>query len=483
MSQLQLHEQRGTGWFGLEPGPGGQSFHWTSAEWSLGSSRHDADAPYLLCAIESNFPNPQRIAVFAGERQVAEWILTRGRAWYALAVPEGAEQVTFRLSALLPPDLKDNDPRPLGVKIYSLRRVGAVEVAEKIPTRENNRRLNDAELWTGRAALRSYPQRLGVDLHGKCNIVPRCVYCPWDRAKATEGAAQHAVVATDTFLAYGPFFENAYHLTNCSIGEPLLSPRIGEVLNEFARREMFLEITTNGLVFDACERALVLGRRIRLYVSLDAATSTTYARLRTDAFDAVCDNVRGLCEAKRDHGGLPEVMLVFIPVKMNLGEAVAFVDLAKALGVDHAVIRPLELTFGMPEVERAGVTFRYKDQILPASVQARAVQAMQARGREIGQSVLSQTDFGAEDDERAERNGGPICSEPWTSMYLLRRGFMPCAYSSHAIAPWGTPPEQVWNSPFMQQLRRDLAAGRLNDHCRACRTCPIVQRRSAGQQT
>jgi len=29
----------------------------------------------------------------------------------------------------------------------------------------------------------------------------------------------------------------------------------------------------------------------------------------------------------------------------------------------------------------------------------------------------------------------------------------------------------------MKQLRTDLAAGHLNDHCRSCTTCPIVQRR------
>jgi hypothetical protein len=102
---------------------------------------------------------------------------------------------------------------------------------------------------------------------------------------------------------------------------------------------------------------------------------------------------------------------------------------------------------------------------------------MRARGREIGQSILNQMNFGVEEETYAARYGAPICSEPWLKMYVLRRGFIPCCYSKQSMAPWGTPPEQVWNSPFMRRLRIDLAAGRLNDHCRTCTTCPIVQRR------
>jgi hypothetical protein len=156
---------------------------------------------------------------------------------------------------------------------------------------------------------------------------------------------------------------------------------------------------------------------------------------------------------------------------------VAFVDLAKQLGADHVVIRPLDLTTEKPPLERAGHTFDYREQVLPWSVLCRIADQMHVRGGEIGQSVLSQMSFGVEEETYAARYGAPICSEPWSKMYLLRRGFIPCCYSKQSIAPWGTPPEQVWNSPFMKRLRIDLVAGRINDHCRACTTCPIVQRR------
>jgi MoaA/NifB/PqqE/SkfB family radical SAM enzyme len=394
-----------------------------------------------------------------------------------VAIPVGVDTLTFRLSSPLPPELKHNDPRLLGVKIYSMVFATQTEVQMHSPRRASNRRLNRAEFWAGKAELESYPQLLGVDLHAQCNMVPRCVYCAWDETKRMEGSAQNTAVGPATFLGYGPFFDNARELTNCSYGEPFVSPRIGGLLDLFTQRGIWLDVTSNGLVFGPDQRAQVLGRRIRLYVTLDAADSKTYACLRTDAFGKVCENIRQLCQSKRDHAGLPEVLLVFMPMKINLGQGVAFVDLAKRLGADHVVIRPLELTTENPSIDRGLQTFDYREQTLPWSVCGRIADQMRARGREIGQSVLSQMSFGIEEETNAARYGSPICSEPWSKMYLLRRGFMPCCYSRQAIAPWGTPPEEVWNSPFMKRLRTDLAAGRLNDHCHTCTTCPIVQRR------
>jgi MoaA/NifB/PqqE/SkfB family radical SAM enzyme len=431
----------------------------------------------LLCTIESNFVVPdERINILAGDRPIGEWVLAPGRGCYAVAIQEAAGALTFRLSSPLPPELKHRDPRALGVKIFSMAFADRDELERHLPPSESNQRLNDAEFWAGKAELESYPRKLGVDLHAQCNIVPRCVYCDWDETKRMEGEAQSAHVGPETLLGYGPFFRNARELTNCSYAEPFLSPRIGGLLELFAERNIWLEITSNGLVFGPVQRAQVLGRPIRLYVTLDAADRQTYAHLRADAFNTVCENVRQLCQAKRDHAGLPEVMLVFMPMKINRGQGVEFVDLAKELGADHVVIRPLELTTEKPPIERALRTFDYREQILPWSEWCRVAERMEERGRIIGQRVVNQMNFGIEEEARAARHGTPICAEPWSSLYLLRRGFMPCCYSKRAIAPWGTPPEQVWNSPFMKQLRTDLAAGRLNDHCRSCTTCPIVQR-------
>jgi hypothetical protein len=68
-----------------------------------------------------------------------------------------------------------------------------------------------------------------------------------------------------------------------------------------------------------------------------------------------------------------------------------------------------------------------------------------------------------------------LCTEPWQSYYILRRGILPCCHGESAIAPmseWRT----AWNSPALQEMRAYLAQGKLSPYCLRSLGCPIVQR-------
>ena len=79
------------------------------------------------------------------------------------------------------------------------------------------------------------------------------------------------------------------------------------------------------------------------------------------------------------------------------------------------------------------------------------------------------------DDDELGISNIPLCTEPWESYYILRRGIMPCCYGSQPIAPlseWAT----AWNSPKLQEIRKHLSQGRLSPYCRESFACPIVQK-------
>jgi hypothetical protein len=69
----------------------------------------------------------------------------------------------------------------------------------------------------------------------------------------------------------------------------------------------------------------------------------------------------------------------------------------------------------------------------------------------------------------------PICTEPWTSLYVLRRGTMPCCYGGAAVAPMQDF-QSAWNSPLLQDIRRDLRAGRFHRYCFDSPDCPLVRK-------
>jgi hypothetical protein len=305
------------------------------------------------------------------------------------------------------------------------------------------------------------------------------------------------------------------------------------LLDAFGSRGKVLELTTNGQILTETNIRKLLGRNVHLYVSMDAATPQTYARLRNDAFDRLTANVRRLVRAKGGPGRLPLVYLVFMPMRANLHEVDAFVELCADLEADRLVLRPLNVSEGVDLVwERAGYRFDYQKELLPFDELVRVSGRMAELCRRRGVPLSDQMDFGggmeagftelfeegrrraaalapvgprpparrpamagpppaapvAPEPVRPGEDAGPaaepvdapparlpLCTEPWSSLYVLRRGTLPCCYGGLPLAPMEGFP-QAWNSPLMQELRRELRDGRFHRYCFDSPDCPLVRK-------
>jgi len=75
----------------------------------------------------------------------------------------------------------------------------------------------------------------------------------------------------------------------------------------------------------------------------------------------------------------------------------------------------------------------------------------------------------------------PVCTEPWKSLYILRRGVFPCCYGGAPVAPMDGYRE-AWNSPLVQAIRGELAQGRFHDYCLRSPACPIVRKAQQAQE-
>ena len=75
----------------------------------------------------------------------------------------------------------------------------------------------------------------------------------------------------------------------------------------------------------------------------------------------------------------------------------------------------------------------------------------------------------------------PLCTEPWESYYILRRGILPCCYG-HPIKALMSDWREAWNCEEVQEIRRHLARGELSQYCRESLSCPIVQRVTAKER-
>jgi pyruvate-formate lyase-activating enzyme len=493
---------------------------------------------YLEFSVLSEFRDlSQHLTVATGTSDSAPLPLVAGWSPMSLPVPAGVAAVDLLLDKVFPKGYYPSDSRTLGVRVRHARLHEDEERHAAIVRQYANSVLNQREVLAGQISLTSTPPSLGIDLHGACNVKPPCVYCEWDGSKSMEGDRADVPFTRDTLKEWGPFFDNSVSLINCSIGEPFMMKNLDDLLDVFGRTGKALQMTTNGQILTERNIQKIVGQPIDLYVSLDAATAETYAKLRNTTWERLIGNLRRLVAAKGGRGRRPFIHLVFMPMKVNVHELDAFVRLAADLQVDRLVLRPLNYSDSMAlDWDRGGYHFEYNNELLPfkdlVAASARAARLC----RELGVELADQMDFGgkmselfgdATDDEppkveapvapapvasappepepvsaaepvtaRTEPPAGaapegataadaplpslggesaPACLEPWKSLYILRRGVLPCCYGGAPVAPMEEF-RTAWNAPLLQDIRRELLHGRFHDYCLKSAACPIVRK-------
>jgi MoaA/NifB/PqqE/SkfB family radical SAM enzyme len=451
----------------------------------------------------------QELTIVSGGR-ATRLPLTKAWAPASVEIPAGADAAAFAVNKILPASHHPGDPRDLAVRLRDLRLHGDRQRHDQVRQRQANLVANTRDMLGGRPAPESTPPNLGIDMYGVCNVKPPCVYCAWDDAKTAEGEFVDAPFTTGTLREWGPLFENSTNLVNCSIGEPFMMKNIDELLDAFADGGKLLEMTTNGQILTDTNIGKLLGRPVNLYISLDAATPGTYATLRNHRFDVLVGNVRRLIDAKGGPGRLPVVNLVFMPMRANVQELDEFVALCADLRADYLVLRPLNYAEKVElNWDRAGYRFEYDKELLGWEELVRTSGRAAELCRRAGVTLSDQMDFGGSFGEQfaalfeagrrsvagepavavqtdsvsvpspapptlgAERL--PICTEPWKSLYILRRGVFPCCYGGQPLAPMDKYRE-AWDSPELQAIRRDLAHGRFHQYCLDSPACPVVRK-------
>jgi MoaA/NifB/PqqE/SkfB family radical SAM enzyme len=528
VSEVRFHEG-----FHPEEQAEGISFHWMRRVARLGFEPSREERFLEMWAWSAFHDLTQDLEVTPVDATGVRHTLVHGWNRLSTPMPAGASSVTLEANCIYPPECHEPDARELAVQIRQASLRGERERHEHVVRQHANSVLNAREMLDGRVALTSTPSKLGIDIAGTCNVKPPCVYCPWDEAKEAEGENVAVPFNLDTLDSYGPFFENAVDLINCSIGEPFMVRNIDELLDAFGSRGKVLEVTTNGQILTDANIERLLGRNVRLYISLDAATAETYARLRNDTFPRLLDNVRRLVRAKGGRGTMPYVYLVFMPMRANVHEVDAFVRLVAELQADRLVLRPLNRYEGTGLAwDRGGYRFVYSEEMLPFEELVRVSGRVAELCHHYGVELSDQMDFGgafgpqfqtAYDEGRRQARATlhhatapegeasapeqtpplaqaiqpaseaarpaaaarptlgaerlPACREPWSTLYVLRRGTLPCCYGSKPIAPMSGF-QEAWNSPLIRDIRRELSQGRFHQYCFDSPSCPIVQKAS-----
>jgi MoaA/NifB/PqqE/SkfB family radical SAM enzyme len=218
-----------------------------------------------------------------------------------------------------------------------------------------NKRTIVAETAERAPVVGGLPYFFTVHLLKPCN--QQCIMC------LPAGKFPAEILPFDRFLA---LFEQikpvAEHITLIG-GEPLMYPKIVDVLDLLAQHEIAVTMNTNAtLLSPKLTPHLIELHELNLKCSIDAATRETYHRVRgKDTFDRVTTNVRDF-SAARDGRDNIRVILIFVVMRENLGDVLPYLDYAASLNVHRVEFHPVRQVQSWKVQNGTGWTFDGREQ-------------------------------------------------------------------------------------------------------------------------
>lgn len=330
----------------------------------------------------------------------------------------------------------------------------------------------------------SPPVHLQVEVTAACNL--RCRMClvayrgPVDRMSGSMSfdAFRELVLQVPTLAS----------VTLQALGEPLLAPRLPEMVALLKSRGVATGFNTNGTLLDARHRALLLDLGVDwVHVSVDAADPVVFEGIRVGAsLERIVRNV-GALVSERGPRRAPRVQLNAVLMRRTLGELDGLVRLAADLGVDRLwaqqLAHDLSHTAGRPEFDAMRdftdqeCLWGAADDVPAATAEVEeVVRAAQALAAELGVDVRL-PDVGPTSgphDQDGEWDELP-CDWPWRSAYVNHDGrVQPCcmvmgddrATMGRLDDPGGFP--AVWAGPAYVAFRQALLSDEPPEVCRGC---------------
>jgi MoaA/NifB/PqqE/SkfB family radical SAM enzyme len=191
-------------------------------------------------------------------------------------------------------------------------------------------------------------------------------------------------------------------------GEPLVVPHFLEVAEALGAAGVRLKIETNGQRFDDAVARRLARLPIRsIQVSLDGDTQETYARQRPGGS---LDRAHAACRAVRAAGMPLEV--TFAPTRINIHEAQAVIERARALGA---------FRFNTGKLMRIGTAARHWSRVSPDEAAYREFRAVLARESAQAGMELAFEPFSMEDALRHSS------AEPPATLLVLPNGWVKVA--------------------------------------------------------
>jgi MoaA/NifB/PqqE/SkfB family radical SAM enzyme len=194
---------------------------------------------------------------------------------------------------------------------------------------------------SGQTRLVPPPDRLYIESTNICNL--SCIMCPTGRK---EQVRKKGYMDFELFKAIVDQMAPWVQATTLHIwGEPLLHPRLFDMIAYCRQRGLHSEISTNATLLNEERARRVLDAGLGgIYLCLDGMRPETYEQIRINAdYEKTNANIRRFIELKQAGGyAEPFVNLQIIEMERTVGEIDEFVNAWKLPGVDRINVKPFD---------------------------------------------------------------------------------------------------------------------------------------------
>ena len=204
----------------------------------------------------------------------------------------------------------------------------------KMAWRYVNYVLNNPRPWM-------YPERMYLESTNVCNL--RCIMCPMG-----QGLVKRKKGFMDWDLFRQIVDEMAPHVSTTTLhiwGEPLLHPRIIDMIAYCRERGLHAEISTNAVLLTRQMSQAILDAGLgAIYLCLDGVKAETYETVRREAsFEQTKENILKFLEL-RVQGGyeLPNTKLQIIELAPTMDEIETFEQMWSVPGVDKINVKAFD---------------------------------------------------------------------------------------------------------------------------------------------
>jgi radical SAM protein with 4Fe4S-binding SPASM domain len=199
-----------------------------------------------------------------------------------------------------------------------------------------------------RERVSGYPPLLLIEPTSYCNL--QCPMCARNFMAGQIHAGNMSLASFQHLLA--DIGDYLLFLLIFGYGEPLLNPDILEMIRLAKAKDIFVVMSTNGVLLDQpkVDRMLEAPPDL-LIISLDAVREETYKKYRVGGdFHKVLANIRYLSEQKAARRtATPLVDLQFLAMKDNEEELISASEIVKNLGADKYSVKKVARYYSDPE--------------------------------------------------------------------------------------------------------------------------------------